>query len=217
MKRCIVFCASEMGQLLFPVEKEDYVIAADGGVVHTQALGLAPDDVLGDFDSLGYVPQGALVFPVEKDDTDAMLAVRHGIAQGCREFYFYGCLGGNRLDHTIANLQTLQYLADHDCVGYLVGHTELLTVAKEERLLFSTQAEGIVSLFCMGAPAEGITLQGLKYPMENGRLTAGHPLGVSNRFLGQQSAIEVKTGSVLVLWSKENGVPQREKLSDNRG
>ena len=212
MKRCIVFCASEMGDLLFPAEKEGYVIAADGGLRHTQALGLLPDAVLGDFDSLGYVPQGALVFPVDKDDTDAMLAVRHGMEQGCREFYFYGCLGGSRLDHTIANLQTLQYLADHDCVGYLVGETELLTVAKEEVLTFSPKAEGMISLFCMGAPAEGITLQGLKYAMENGALTAGYPLGVSNRFLGEESRISVKKGSLLVLWSRETGIPQRKKF-----
>ena len=76
MGRCVIFCAGGFEKLALPIEEDDYILAADGGLAHLQKLGLAPDGILGDFDSLGYVPENAQVFPVEKDDTDAMLAVR---------------------------------------------------------------------------------------------------------------------------------------------
>lgn len=130
MRECVIFCAADFAGLARPIAEGTLVIAADGGLRHTQALGLHPDVVLGDFDSLGYTPQGANVFPVEKDDTDSMLAVRLGLKEGCTEFLLYGSLDGPRLDHTVANFQTLQYLADHGAIGYLVGNTTLVTVVK---------------------------------------------------------------------------------------
>ena len=82
MKTCHIFCAGGFEKLACPIEEGDYILAADGGLKHLQALGLQPHGILGDFDSLGFVPEGAQVFPVEKDDTDSMLAVRKGLALG---------------------------------------------------------------------------------------------------------------------------------------
>ena len=208
MGKCIVFCAAEFDRLACPIEPEDYVIAADGGLQHTQALGIEPQEILGDFDSLGYIPQDARVFPVEKDDTDAMLAARRGLALGFREFLYYGSLDGKRLDHTVANYQTLQYLADHGARGYLVGQDFLATVVKEGRIFFPEGTEGLISVFCLGADALGVSLRGLYYPLEGGTLTAGFPLGVSNHFTGAPTEISVEAGSLLVMWERKNGFPQ---------
>lgn len=208
MGKCIVFCAAEFDRLACPIEPEDYVIAADGGLQHTQALGIEPQEILGDFDSLGYIPQDARVFPVEKDDTDAMLAARRGLALGFREFLYYGSLDGKRLDHTVANYQTLQYLADHGARGYLVGQDFLATVVKEGRIFFPEGTEGLLSVFCLGADARGVSLRGLYYPLEGGTLTAGFPLGVSNHFTGAPAEISVEEGSLLVMWERKNGFPQ---------
>ena len=185
------------------------MIAADGGLSHTVKLGIIPCEILGDFDSLGHVPAGANVFPVEKDDTDAMLAVRRGLELGYREFVLYGSLDGPRLDHTVANFQTLQYLADHGADGYLVGNSCIVTVLKDAVLSFPAGKEGTISVFCMGADAEGVTLEGLYYPLDRGRLTAGFPLGVSNHFTGKPARISVETGSLLILWDRKNGFPER--------
>ncbi len=209
MGKCIIFCAGGFDRLVAPIADGDYVIAADGGLRHLQALGITPHAILGDFDSLGYTPQGAEVFPVEKDDTDAMLAVRRGLSMGCREFLLYGCLDGSRLDHTLANYQTLQFLADHGAAGYLAGLDYIATVIRRETVLFPAEAEGIFSLFCMGTDASGITLEGLKYPMQDGTMTSGFPLGVSNHFTGKSAAVTVKNGSLLALWDRKNGFPQR--------
>lgn len=209
MRTCVIFCAAGFDSLAETIGNEDLVIAADGGWKHTQRLGIKPDILLGDFDSLGFAPEGAEVFPVEKDDTDAMLALRRGLERGCRRFVIYGGLDGRRLDHTLANFQALQYLADRDAVGYLVGSGYLVTVVKNGSLSFPKEAKGILSVFCLGPDAEGVTLSGLKYPLENGALTSGFPLGVSNHFIGEKSSISVKNGSILVLWDRENGFPER--------
>lgn len=212
MGKCVIFCAGEFQGLAQPLEQGDYVIAADGGVQHTQKLNIIPHAVLGDFDSLGYTPVGANVFPVEKDDTDAMLAIRQGRKLGYREFVLYGGMDGPRLDHTMANFQALAYLCSQGAFGYLVGKNHIATVMKEETLRFPADCPGIVSVFCMGADARGVTLEGLYYPLREGTLRADFPLGVSNHFTQAQASIQVKQGTLLVIWENNGVFPTREPL-----
>ena len=201
MRNCVIFCAGEFHGLMEPVS--GVCIAADGGLRHLEQLELTPDVILGDFDSLGYVPQKANVFPVEKDDTDAMLAVRKGLELGCDRFVLYGALEGPRLDHTVANFQTLQFLADRGARGYLVGKDTVVTVIKNESLTLPALESGIVSVFCMGEDARSVTIRGLQYGLENGTLTAGFPLGVSNHFVGKEAMVCIENGSLLVFFPKE--------------
>ncbi len=209
MNTCIIFCAAEFDALARPVEAGDFILAADGGLRHVQALGLTPNEILGDFDSLGFAPEGANVFPVEKDDTDAMLAVRRGLSLGYREFLLYGSLDGPRLDHTLANFQTLQFLADHGAAGCLVGRDYIVTVVKNGSISFPAGKAGTISVFCLGSDATGVDIRGLYYSLEKGTLTAGFPLGVSNHFTGRSARISVSQGSLLVMWDRENGFPER--------
>lgn len=214
MGTCLIFCAADFDGLVKPIEQDDFILAADGGLTHVENLGLTPHGILGDFDSLGYVPEGSTVFPVEKDDTDAMLAVRKGLELGYRSFLLYGSLDGPRLDHTVANFQTLQFLADHGASGYLVGKDYLVTVLRNGKLRFPASSTGILSVFCMGRDARGVSISGLQYPLENGTLTAGFPLGVSNHFIGAEAEISVTDGSLLILFDRCNGLPGREPDAD---
>ena len=207
MSKCIIFCAAGFDRLAQPLEEADLVIAADGGLVHTGKLGITPGIILGDFDSLGYTPEGANVFPVEKDDTDSMLAVRRGLALGYRQFLLYGSLDGPRLDHTVANFQTLQFLADNGASGVLVGENALVTLVKNGSISFPAGSRGTVSVFCHGETARGVTLEGLYYPLEKGTLTPGFPLGASNHFTGVPARITVEDGSLLVIWERQAGLP----------
>lgn len=209
MGRFLIFCAAGFDGLLEPVKEDDFLLAADGGLRHLQSLGLTPDEILGDFDSLGYVPENSSRFPVEKDDTDSMLAIRRGLALGYREFWLYGSLDGPRLDHTVANYQALQYLADHHAFGYLIGKDYLVTVVKNGSLRFPAGCRGTVSVFCPGSDAHGVTLKGLYYPLENAVLTSGFPLGVSNHFTGQAAEIAVTQGSLLVFFPRAVELPRR--------
>ena len=208
METCVIFCAGGFDSLAEPVGAGDFVMAADGGLTHLQELGLKPDGVLGDFDSLGYIPDGAKVFPVEKDDTDSMLAVRRGLEMGFRRFVLYGAMDGNRIDHAVANFQALQFLADRGATGFLVGLSQIATVVKNGRISFPPAPEGIVSAFCMGADAEGVTIKGLQYPLRDSTLTAGFPLGVSNHFMGETAEISVKNGCLLMIYDREVGISE---------
>ena len=207
MDKCIIFGAAAMCRLAVPIENGDYLIAADGGLRHFNGIGRKPDVIIGDFDSLGYIPQDARVHPVEKDDTDVMLAVRHGLEQGYREFHLYGAFDGSRLDHTIANFQTLAFLQEHGARGYLIGKQYLATVIRNETVRFPATCDGILSVFCMGRDAKGVSIRGAKYELENGTLTSDFPLGVSNHFMGTETEISVEDGKLLLLWNTENGLP----------
>ncbi len=207
MSKCIIICAGGFDGLLHEPSPGDYIIAADGGLKNAQAYGIQPSCILGDFDSLGYTPQGADVFPVEKDDTDAMLAVRRGLELGYKEFHIYGALDGPRLDHTIAALQTLQFLADHGARGALIGLKDIAAILKDGAMTLPETAKGIVSVFCLGNSAQGVSLNNLYYPMTDGVLTPGFPLGVSNHFIGKESTLRVQRGTLTVLYGRENGLP----------
>ena len=181
-----------------------FVIAADAGERTLRGAGIAPDLIVGDFDSLGAKPSGnnVVYHRPEKDDTDTMLAVREGLARGYDRFLLYGCLGG-RLDHTLANLQTLGFLCAHGARGYLAGEGSVVTAFRNGGLAFRDTLRGTVSVFALGADAEGVFECGLKYPLDDYTMTADFPIGVSNEFTGAPSEIAVRKGTLLVLWSAE--------------
>lgn len=210
MKECVIFCAAGFDGLAVPLTEEDYIIAADGGLKHTEGLGFRPQAIIGDFDSLHYIPTGAEVFPVEKDDTDSMLAVKLGLSKGYDRFLIYGGLDGVRLDHTVANYQALQYLADRGARGILIGKDFCATVIQNGGLSFPGGKRGDISVFCMGADAHGVNIEGLYYTLRDGTLTSGFPLGVSNHFTEKAARVSVSRGSLLILWRRAAGLPEFE-------
>ena len=111
MNDCYIVCAADMAPARFTPGAGDYIIAADAGCRHLERLGARPDLIVGDFDSLGRIPSfpNVEVCPVEKDDTDSMIALRHAVTLGCRRILLFGALGGRRLDHTLANIQALAW------------------------------------------------------------------------------------------------------------
>lgn len=188
----------------YRIEKrpEDFVIAADGG--YAQEFGCLPDAVVGDFDSLGFVPEAehVQVYPKQKDDTDMMLAVKLGLEKGFREFVLLGGIGG-RFDHTMANIQTLAYLLSHGASGVLRGdRTDMFLISETERKSFSPETKGILSVFSYGEKAEEVTICGAEYELENATLTDAFPLGVSNSFVGKEVTISVGKGRLLIVHEK---------------
>lgn len=179
----------------------DLLIAADGGLNVLRAAGTAPDIVLGDFDSLGHIPEGdnVLRWPEMKDDTDMMLAIRLGLEKGYRTFYLYGGCGG-RLDHTLANLQALAFLAGQGAVGYLFEGGQTVTCVRNGTAEFPALPQGILSAFALGGTARGVTLEGLLYPLTDGELLPEVPLGVSNHFTGAAARVTVKNGALTLAW-----------------
>ena len=122
---------------------------------------------------------------------------------------YIGAVVGAVMILTVSPMQALQFLADRGATGYLVGNSYIVTVLQGQTLRFPAGCSGILSVFCMGADAEGVCIRGLQYSLEDGTLTAGFPLGVSNHFTGELAEISVRQGSLLVLWDRANGFPER--------
>ena len=203
MKRCFIFAAGTFVGLRETPVPGDLVIAADAGYQTCQAAGIVPDLLLGDFDSMDApaFPGHVVVLPVEKDDTDTLAAVRAALAQGCREIHIYGGTGGKRLDHTLANLQTLLFLRRQGAWGYLYDDDFVWTAIENESLTIAQTVEwGLFSAFCLGDRAEGIDETGFQYTLENGSLTPDFPMGVSNHIIAPQARITVRSGALAVGW-----------------
>ena len=202
MKTCYIFSAAEGLPKNFEKQCDDIVIAADAGYRHLEKMGIVPDIVLGDFDSLEFVPNVSEIIkhPVKKDDTDTMLAVKTGLERGFKRFVLYGCVGG-RLDHTLANIQTLNFIAQNGGSGYIYGEDYGITAIKDSSITFSEEQTGNVSVFSADTVSVGVTIKGLLYELEGASLSSNFPLGVSNEFIGKESVISVEKGTLCIIFS----------------
>ena len=203
MKRCFIFAAGSFFGLRERPQTGDFVIAADAGYRICRQLGIVPDLLLGDFDSMDQPADFPNVHrsPVERDDTDTMLAVKTALEQGCDTIYIYGGTGGKRLDHTLANLQTLWYIRRRGARGYLYDDDFVWTVIENESLTIERTVEwGLFSAFCLGDRAEEIDETGFQYSLENAVLTADFPLGVSNHIMEPTVTVSVGKGTLAIGW-----------------
>ena len=197
---CYIIGAGDFFGLREAPDDSDYVIAADAGYEYCRKNNIIPDLVLGDFDSLGAAPKhpNVMQLPVEKDDTDTIFAVKTGLEKGYRHFYIYGGLGGKRSDHTIANLQSLLYMANRGARGWLFGENCVWTAVKNGSI--KLKGEGNVAVFCFDGVARGVTLRGLKYEVTDAEISSDFPVGVSNSMAQTEASIEVKNGTLLVMY-----------------
>lgn len=178
----------------------DALIAADGGFDSLREFGIRPHLVLGDMDSITALPKGVarLRFPPKKDLTDMALALRYAKARGYRRFKLYGATGG-RLDHSLANLQTLAGLAREGLHGVIIAPKTTIFAVSDGSLRFPPIRAGtVVSVFCQGGEALGVRLEGLKYPLTDAALDPFTPLGVSNEATGRPFRVSVRQGVLLV-------------------
>ena len=205
MKKCYIFGALDIDikSLRFNKNEYDIVIAADCGLKTLNTLNIQPDIIIGDFDSLGYIPQGEKVIkhPRIKNDTDSLLCIKKAFELGYRYFEIYGCIGG-RLDHTFANIQSASYVAENNGVAifYDTDNKSALTVIKNNSITFSSENKGNISVFSVTDKSHGVTEKGLLYEVTDWELSSDFPLGVSNEFKGCEATISVNNGKLCVIW-----------------
>lgn len=200
---CYIVAAGEMYGEIPPLCPEDLLIAADAGYVHLQKLNIEPHILLGDFDSMK-APENReiIVHPVMKDDTDTMLAIKLGFEKGYSEFMIYGALGGERTDHTVANIQTLAFIAENGGKGTLIGNGEFFTVIKNGEIEIEKGENPIFSVFAYGGEAEGISIKGALYNVEGFSMSPFFPRGVSNEIEEEKALVKVEKGSLLVVYNR---------------
>ena len=204
-KICYIVGAGEDCGLDFSPRSEDLVIAADGGYAALRTAGIAPDVVIGDFDSLGAAPreEHVITLPTVKDVTDTYAAIDYGKKQGYEVFYLYGCTGG-RVDHTLANIQTAAELVRNGMRGVIVGKTQIITAISAETVVFSEKSTGFLTVLAHTDICEGVSLKGLKYELEKARLSNCFPLGVSNEFVGKEASVTIGCGIAILVFDRKN-------------
>ncbi len=200
----LIFANGDLGDTACP-DGVDLVLCADGGMRHAQALGIRPDAVIGDLDSLPEQRPETLetrgvhvsVHPRAKDETDLELALLYAAEQGARRITVLGVRGG-RLDHELGNLLLLAHpdLRGID-VRFLAGTQEVVLVEREKVL--SGSPGDLLSLLPIGGDAHGITTQGLEYSLDDETLYLGRTRGISNIFTGSRATIRLRSGLLLAL------------------
>jgi thiamine pyrophosphokinase len=192
----------------------DLVIAADGGATALERLGHAPDRLIGDLDSIdrGLVDRLAAAgtqverHPADKEASDAELAVLAALESGTGETVLLGAIGGERLDHAVANLLLLTdpALAGRD-IRIVHGSTTVRALRGGERMILVGQAGGLVSLLPVGGDASGVRTEGLRWALDGAPLAMGRSRGLSNEVLSAPASVALEVGTILVIETAARG------------
>lgn len=203
MKTCLIFSGGTYTPLSDAIPNADYVIACDRGWQYALRDGVKPDVIIGDFDSAPApdISVPILVHPVIKDDTDTMLAVRHGLEQGCDHFCFLYALGG-RADHMFANLQTAAFAVNARASAVILGQDDVYTFFSGRSVTFPRRPGWSLSVFAISDVCTGVSISGTKYEVEGAELNNYFPLGVSNAWASESAEICVDQGILMVVESR---------------
>lgn len=201
-KRCIIIGAGEFLENKIDIQKNDLIIAADGGYKHCLSVNVRPHLVVSDFDSYHEDIENVEVIRCvpEKDDTDMLLSIREGIKRGYNQFMIYGALGG-RIEHSIANIQCLKYLCEQKIHALLISKDCVVQVV-DELIEYDEGMNGYISVFSL-SDYSIVTIENLKYTLNHEKLSSSYPLGIDNEFIGKKSKIIVHEGCVLIITNKE--------------
>lgn len=188
-------------------EPTDLTIAADAGWKNAQMLGVTPQVLVGDFDSLGepQAPAGTEIVrvPAEKDDTDTQLAVRLALERGADEIVLIAGLGG-RADHTLSTLAILEDLRTRRVQAVLTdGHNRVRFLRAGSLLIPRDPCFRYLSLIAVTECVRGVTVEGCKYPLHNAALQRRRQYAVSNEIVGNAALIAVRRGAVYVIESSD--------------
>lgn len=199
--RCVLVLGGEIAsytKIRKELRDDDYFVFCDAGLKHFHGLGVRADLAVGDFDSFA-VPRGveSIVFPPEKDDTDSLCGMKEGIRRGFENFLIIGACGG-RIDHEIANIYLLSYLEERGLQGKIVTEKATLEIvsAREKRVKKGCRYFSLLALF---GKAEGITIEGAKYNLNDGVISPSFQYGISNEVASEEAVISVKSGKLLLV------------------
>ncbi len=178
------------------------VICADGGMLHARRMDITPQVIIGDFDSYKRKNDETLrgikiiEYPSEKDKTDTQLAVEYALREGARHILLLGAIG-TRLDHTIANLNLLMFIADKNATGEIINEHNRITIIKEGTTIKGKGST--VSLIPYNGAVRGLTLKGFKYPLRDFTLKMESTRGISNVLIEERGRIDFKEGWLIVI------------------
>jgi thiamine pyrophosphokinase len=194
------------------MQPDSIVIAADGGARNARAIGVTPDTVIGDLDSLDGGLRADLeshgtrfiVHPTHKDETDLELAIHHALGRGASDLVIFSALGG-RWDQSLGNILLLTSPALRNVPARLVDPQQMIIVVRsagENETHIAGQAGDTLSLIALGGDAHGVTIEGCEYPLNGAVLPFGVTLGISNTLIAPEARVRVSDGVVLIVHSR---------------
>ncbi len=189
----------------------DYVICADGGLEKAKKYGIAPDLIIGDFDSvnLSVLKQYEMLnipiekFPSEKDSTDMELAVEFAISKGYNHIVLTGATGC-RLDHTLGNIMLMERCFK---IGVFItiidNHNEMKIISDNTNLILDYKEGCYISIIPVTEFISGLSLEGFKYNLSNVNIQRGSTLCISNQIKSSKGKITLNKGTAIVFISKD--------------
>ena len=187
--------------------EDDLVIAADSGYRNAKKMGVVPNLLLGDFDSLNQsekLPEDLeiLQVPAEKDDTDTQLAVKVALERGAKQLVIIGGLDG-RLDHTLSNLAILEDLASKHISGVITNGQNRVRFIRDNGVILMRDGFRYFSILAADPVVKGVSVDGCKYPLKKAKLLRTNQYAVSNEIIGNCALIEIKKGGAWVVESND--------------
>ena len=188
-------------------KEEDLIIAADSGYHNAKKMGVTPQILLGDFDSLGKaekIPDDTeiLQVPAEKDDTDTQLAVQVALEKGATELVIIGGLDG-RLDHTLSNLAILENLYEKHIRAIFTNGQNRVRFIRDSGVILVRDGFRYFSVLAADPVIKGVSVDGCKYPLKKAKLLRTNQYAVSNEIVGNCALIEIKKGGAWVVESND--------------
>lgn len=203
MKRCVIVGGADIQNydvVRNYLRTDDFIICCDSGLKHRDGLGIRPDLIIGDFDSYENpdLPIETVVLPCEKDDTDTMAAVRIAYGRGFEDFLFIGVFGG-RMDHTLANVYILVWLANRGKKALAVDDYSEMEIISDKTAAVDNRYP-FFSLVNITGEARGITIKNAKYLLADTDISNDYQFAVSNEPLpGKSAEISVAQGKLLLI------------------
>ncbi len=208
IKRCVVVGASDLKiNLKDYLLKDDFIIAADKGWLKCKEQNIQPHLIVGDFDSSKKPKEDfakIIVLPKEKDDTDSYYIARYIIENNFTHAVFFAMTGGDRIEHTIANIQMLNFLSKNKINAKMIDEKSQFVVITDEEISLEYKKDCYFSVFSF-SKSEGVSIKNAKYVVEDDTITNDYPIGISNEFLLDTDVkIQVKKGSLLIIITKKD-------------
>lgn len=204
MKKGIIFAGGDFSaETDIELTENTVVICADSGYDNALLCGIVPDVIIGDMDSVeNSLPEGVkqIKLKCEKDDTDTQACIDYLAAEGCGEIVLLGALGG-RVDHEMANIMLCIYALEKG-IKLIIKNEETEIFAVKDKAVIKGNTGDWLSLIPLLGNAEGVSLSGLKYTLENAKMEAGKTVGISNEFADREATVTVEKGLLLAIKTK---------------
>ncbi|MBE6646581.1 MAG: thiamine diphosphokinase [Ruminococcaceae bacterium] len=187
------------------VQDGDIVVCADSGYKNALSMGVKVDVLVGDFDSLGSVPDGDFELvrvPAEKNSTDTQLAVDIAIERGADEMIIVSSTSG-RVDHALSAMAILEYLWTKRIPAVVVNGQNRVRFIRDSGAIIIRSQYKYFSVVTLDAVAKKVSIDGAKYPLVKKDIERGFQFAVSNEIVKNAALITVKKGSVYIIESRD--------------